>query len=112
MTEPELLETEVAYERDEAGVAWITINRPDRGNALTPAHRDRIVGLLAEASSDLAVRAVALRSVGRNFCTGADLSVDHTAGTTTRGRSRPTGRVGAAHHHQRRPVAHLGGARL
>jgi 2-(1,2-epoxy-1,2-dihydrophenyl)acetyl-CoA isomerase len=94
VTEPELLETEVAYERDTAGVAWITINRSDRGNALTPAHRDRIVGLLADASSDLAVRAVAVRSVGRNFCTGADLSVDHTAGARPEGApDRPAGSV-------------------
>jgi len=57
------------------GVAWITLHRPDKGNALTPDQRDRLIELFAEASETLTTRAVVLRSTGRHFCTGADLSV-------------------------------------
>jgi 2-(1,2-epoxy-1,2-dihydrophenyl)acetyl-CoA isomerase len=57
----------------DRGVATITMCRPDAGNALLPEQRDAIVDLLAAASSDRAVRAVALRAQGRHFCTGADV---------------------------------------
>ena len=60
--------------RTEDGVAWITLNRPDAGNALTAAMRDQLVEWLEEASADLAVRAVVLTGAGdKGFCTGADL---------------------------------------
>jgi 2-(1,2-epoxy-1,2-dihydrophenyl)acetyl-CoA isomerase len=63
------------------GVATITINAPEQGNALTGARRDRLADLLHGASSDLAVRAVVLTAAGeRHFCTGAAL-----------GGPRPTG---------------------
>ncbi len=60
--------------RLEDGVAWITLNRPEAGNAITAAMRDQIVAWLQEASADLAVRAVVLTGAGEvGFCTGADL---------------------------------------
>lgn len=56
------------------GVAWITLNRPEAGNALTASMRDQLVTWLDEASGDLAVRAVVLTGAGeKGFCTGADL---------------------------------------
>jgi 2-(1,2-epoxy-1,2-dihydrophenyl)acetyl-CoA isomerase len=59
------------------GVAWITLNRPDSGNALTPAQRNRIIELLDSANGNLAVRAVVITATGEKaFCTGADLRVD------------------------------------
>jgi 2-(1,2-epoxy-1,2-dihydrophenyl)acetyl-CoA isomerase len=58
----------------EGGVAWITLNRPDAGNAMTAAMRDQISIWLDEASADLAVRAVVITGAGEKaFCTGADL---------------------------------------
>jgi 2-(1,2-epoxy-1,2-dihydrophenyl)acetyl-CoA isomerase len=60
--------------RLEGGVLWITLNRPEAGNAITAAMRDRIVVWLEEASADLAVRAVVLTGTGeKGFCTGAEL---------------------------------------
>ena len=57
------------------GVAWLTLNRPQAGNAITPPQRDRIIALLDAASGDQHVRAVVLTGAGtRHFCTGADLS--------------------------------------
>ncbi|ATW52640.1 enoyl-CoA hydratase [Streptomyces peucetius subsp. caesius ATCC 27952] len=56
-----------------AGVSWITLNRPEAMNAVTWAQRERIIGLLAAASSDPAIRAVVVTATGRGFCAGADL---------------------------------------
>ncbi|MEO6122345.1 MAG: enoyl-CoA hydratase-related protein [Ilumatobacteraceae bacterium] len=59
--------------RIDAGVAWITINRPEVKNALSPDHRDTIMDHLDEAAERLDVRAVVLTGTGSAFCTGADL---------------------------------------
>ncbi|ALV35107.1 enoyl-CoA hydratase-related protein [Streptomyces sp. CdTB01] len=57
----------------DAGVAHLTLNRPEALNALTPDQRDLLVELLAGASADPDVRAVVLTGTGRGFCAGADL---------------------------------------
>jgi len=62
------------------GVAWITFNRPDAGNSVTPDQRNRLIGLLEAASGDPAVRCVVLTANGRHFCTGADLRADRSGG--------------------------------
>jgi 2-(1,2-epoxy-1,2-dihydrophenyl)acetyl-CoA isomerase len=62
--------------RVEDGVAWIRLNRPDAGNALTPDQRNTIIDLLRRCDEDRKVRVVVLASTGRHFCTGADLRVD------------------------------------
>ena len=68
------------------GVAWITLNRPDAGNAITATMRDQMVLWLEEASADLAVRAVVITGSGeKGFCTGADLR------STGPGPDRPVG---------------------
>ena len=60
--------------RVEGGIARLTINAPDKGNALTAAMRDRLADRFLEASEDLAVRVVVLGSTGeKHFCTGAAL---------------------------------------
>jgi 2-(1,2-epoxy-1,2-dihydrophenyl)acetyl-CoA isomerase len=65
--------------RSEGGVAWITLDRPEVGNAITPDQRDRVIELLQAASADLATRAVVLTATGKAFCTGADLRAPRTA---------------------------------
>lgn len=55
------------------GVSYITFNRPEALNALTPGQRDRVIELLDVASGDPDVRAVVLTGTGRGFCAGADL---------------------------------------
>ncbi len=54
-------------------VATITLNRPDRINALSPALLDALVAALGRARADR-VRAVLLTGEGRAFCSGADLA--------------------------------------
>jgi 2-(1,2-epoxy-1,2-dihydrophenyl)acetyl-CoA isomerase len=58
----------------ENDVLWLTINRPDAGNAITPAVRNRMIDHLTEANTSYEMRAVVLTAAGdRHFCTGADL---------------------------------------
>src|SRR5580698_6032698 len=66
------LEDQVQH-RVENQVAWITLNRPEVRNAVTPDQRNRVIDLLEEASASLDVRCVVLTATGKGFCTGADL---------------------------------------
>ncbi|WP_328506887.1 enoyl-CoA hydratase/isomerase family protein [Streptomyces sp. NBC_00391] len=54
-------------------VSWITLNRPEAMNALTPDQREHLIRLLSDASADPSVRAVVITATGRGFCAGADL---------------------------------------
>ncbi|MCB0977041.1 MAG: enoyl-CoA hydratase/isomerase family protein [Acidimicrobiales bacterium] len=64
---------QVLHRVDEQGISWITLNRPDVKNAISPDQRDHVIGLLAEASTDIGIRGVVLGHTGDAFCTGADL---------------------------------------
>jgi 2-(1,2-epoxy-1,2-dihydrophenyl)acetyl-CoA isomerase len=72
--EPDL-EERVLF-RIEDQVAWITINNPDKGNAISPGMRDRIRDLVLGLNGRYEARAVVLTAVGEKlFCPGADISV-------------------------------------
>jgi methylglutaconyl-CoA hydratase len=58
----------------EGGVARITLNRPEKRNALNDAVIDGIKTSLRHASDDATVRAVVISGAGKDFCSGADLS--------------------------------------
>lgn len=82
-------ETPAVLTVDAEGIRTITIDRPAAGNALRAVDRDALVAALVGAHHDPAVRAVVLRSQGRHFCTGADVSgiasaADRTVGEITR----------------------------
>ena len=56
-------------------VAWITIDRPEVGNALDPPSRDRIRDILIGLNTSRRARAVVLTGSGdKLFCAGADLT--------------------------------------
>lgn len=56
-------------------VAWITIDRPDVGNALNPPCRERIRDLIDELNVSHRARCIVLTASGEKlFCPGADLS--------------------------------------
>ncbi|MER5503946.1 enoyl-CoA hydratase-related protein [Streptomyces sp. NPDC002766] len=57
----------------DAGVAHLTLDRPEALNALTPDQRELLIELLADASADPDVRVVVVTGTGRGFCAGADL---------------------------------------
>jgi 2-(1,2-epoxy-1,2-dihydrophenyl)acetyl-CoA isomerase len=66
--------------RVEDQVLWLTLNRPDAGNAITPAVRNRLVEHLDAANASFEVRAIVLTAAGdRHFCTGADLRAGRVA---------------------------------
>lgn len=56
------------------GVATLTLNRPDKRNALNGALVQALKDGLTRAEADEAVRVVALRGAGKDFCSGADLA--------------------------------------
>ncbi|MFF0093001.1 enoyl-CoA hydratase/isomerase family protein [Streptomyces canus] len=76
-------------------VSYITLDRPEVLNALTPGQRDLLVELLAQASADPDVRAVVLTGTGRGFCAGADLRGTSGAGERVAGDVARTLRLGA-----------------
>ena len=57
----------------EPGIARITLNRPDRLNAISPELIEDTLGALAEVRAADGVRVVVLTGAGRGFCAGADL---------------------------------------
>jgi 2-(1,2-epoxy-1,2-dihydrophenyl)acetyl-CoA isomerase len=57
------------------GYRQITLNRPDRLNALQPDMADSMIAALDEAQADEACRAVLLTGAGRGFCAGQDLTM-------------------------------------
>ncbi|WKX10165.2 enoyl-CoA hydratase/isomerase family protein [Streptomyces sp. NL15-2K] len=76
-------------------VSRITLNRPEALNAIAPDQRERIIGLLSEASADPDVRAVVITGTGRGFCAGADLRGTAVAGERIAGDVARTIRAGA-----------------
>lgn len=68
---------------DDNGIRTVTIDRPERRNALTPEALDALCAAVADADA----RVVYLHGAGSAFCAGADLGVvgelaDAAAGTT------------------------------
>ena len=55
------------------GAAWITLNRPDAMNSLSPELVDEISRATDAAGGDSNLRAVVITGSGRAFCAGADL---------------------------------------
>ncbi|MCU0257831.1 MAG: crotonase/enoyl-CoA hydratase family protein [Solirubrobacteraceae bacterium] len=62
----------VLYETAE-GVATLTLNRPERLNAITPELMGDLREQLVRAQDDDHVRAIRLRGAGRAFCAGYDI---------------------------------------
>jgi enoyl-CoA hydratase/carnithine racemase len=84
------MESEILYSRKERGeAAWveITLNRPQKGNALTLPMLNELEALIAGIRCDLTVRAVVLRGNGRFFSTGGDIEAWGSLSPTEMGRS-------------------------
>ena len=78
------------FERRD-GIAYVTLNRPDRLNAL---NRGLITDLRAAAAAidaDRDIRAVVLTASGRAFCSGADLIGNDLLGDPQRSRGENIG---------------------
>ena len=70
---------EVLYEVSDA-IATLTLNRPDRMNAISGPMLARLTELLIKSNEDPEVRVIVLTGAGRAFCVGLDL-VDATQGS-------------------------------
>lgn len=57
-------------------VARITINRPDKRNAISPTVQKELIAAVEGAADDQAVHAVVIRGAGTAFCAGYDVSLD------------------------------------
>jgi len=66
------------------GVATITLNRPERSNALDQATLDELAEQFAARAADDRTRVVVLRGRGRHFCAGADLVARAAAAESAR----------------------------
>lgn len=91
--------SEVLAIRDTGSVRVLTMNRPDKLNALNFELTEALVEALESADADDGVRAVVLTGEGRGFCAGADTSEFRTLTPDNAGRveerSRLTGRLHA-----------------
>ncbi len=65
--------TEATLYDIRAGAAWITLNRPESRNALSPLLMTELEAHLREANDDPEVRCIVITGSGAAFCVGADL---------------------------------------
>jgi enoyl-CoA hydratase/carnithine racemase len=63
----------ITVERPEPGILLVTLNRPERLNALTFEMFDALTDLCREVEDDASVRVMVLTGAGRGFCAGLDL---------------------------------------
>ena len=60
--------------RVEGRLGHLTLNRPERGNALCRQLRDEMGLVLDDLDRDDDTRVLVVKSNGKNFCTGYDLT--------------------------------------
>ena len=71
----------------ERGIATLTLNRPDKRNAMSDAMRTDFIQALERVAADKSIRALVLTGAGKAFCAGGDI-----AGMEKR-MSAPTGEI-------------------
>ena len=83
--------TSVIIEQKEE-VATITLNRPERLNAIDEAMHRRLEQLFIEMDDDSRIRAIVITGAGRAFCSGGDVKDmdEHQRGLTQRKEFAPT----------------------
>jgi enoyl-CoA hydratase len=69
----------IVYEVGER-IATITLNRPEKLNAITPELQRQLLAALARAAADDDVRVAVVRGAGRAFSAGYDITAGGTAG--------------------------------
>ena len=68
-------EAPLTFSVDDAGVAMMTLNRPDAGNAFTIEMLDEWANIITRSAADSGIGALLVTGAGdRVFCAGADLS--------------------------------------
>lgn len=75
-----MTETSLLFSVNEAGVARIVLNRPDKGNAIDQDMADRLLDAAITCANDASIRCVVLTGSGRLFCAGGDVAEFGTPG--------------------------------
>ncbi len=63
----------IKIETDERGVATLTLNQPEKHNALSPLMVSELTTAASELGKDEKIRVVVLTGTGKSFCAGGDL---------------------------------------
>ncbi len=66
-----LLASDIIVDRSDPAIVIVTVNRPERRNALTLAMWTEIGRIFSDLSADPIVRAIILTGAGGVFCAGA-----------------------------------------
>src|SRR5271154_5795292 len=72
-TKAKLMSNDIVLQNLDQGLLTITMNRPDRRNALNPDMTRGLVEAARRAVEDHEVRAVLLKGAGGTFCVGGDV---------------------------------------
>ena len=70
------------------GIAQITLNRPEKLNAWTPAMGASLKRAVVQCASDDAVRVILVTGAGRGFCAGADMQLLQNIQKSSEGRTQ------------------------
>lgn len=62
------------------GILWVTLNRPEKLNALSMTLFDELRQVFQQARADRSVRCVVIAGAGRGFCAGADFTGGNSRG--------------------------------
>ena len=58
----------------ESGIATLTLDRPDKRNAMSDDMRTQFIAALETVAGDNAIRAMVLTGAGKGFCAGGDIA--------------------------------------
>src|SRR5690349_4828180 len=94
------MSTELIDLQVHAGIATLTLNRPDKRNAMSDEMRTQFIDALERVGADKAIRALVLTGAGKGFCAGGDI-----AGMERR-LNAPTGEVAFNGWHRQQRVHH------
>lgn len=72
----------IVVRREEPGIVWITLNRPEKLNALTMPMKRDLTEIVTQAQMEESVRVLVITGSGEAFCAGDDISTDHGGGGT------------------------------
>ena len=68
-----MAEEELLFRR-EGSVGIITLNRPEKHNALSPGIRQGLLRVMREMKDDQETRALVMTGAGRSFCSGGEVT--------------------------------------
>ena len=77
----------------DTGIATLTLNRPDKRNAMSDGMRSEFIHALESVTADKAIRALVLTGAGKGFCAGGDVKGMAARGDGTVGNNTIDGAI-------------------